>query len=151
VTEPIRPAELIQFLEGLRNPRVELRQQADVQELLAILLARGAWPEQAGEFRPLLAPLVCSSPDEQEAFYRAFAEWRKEERPQRLRSEELPPAPPTPTSQPRGHRARRLVTALMVVGVAAIGWRLRLPKPPPKQAMDIFCRKCLWRQKPTAT
>jgi hypothetical protein len=67
----ITPGQILAFLDTL-NPRPGMHERLLVQQLLTTLVTRDEWPSSPPEFRALLAPLVCSSQDEQREFYAAF-------------------------------------------------------------------------------
>jgi hypothetical protein len=122
-------SEIFEFLETLR-PAPGTHQLIMVQELLAGLAARQVWPEGGREFRELLAPIVCSSAEEQDAFYREFdARWAKGER--QKREERLTVEQNASAREPRRPRVWRrraaMYTPLAVLVIAAIVWQ---PKPP---------------------
>jgi len=54
---------------------VSTQQYIAAQDLLIALAANGQLPENPHALRTLLAPIVCSSPREQETFYRYFDRW----------------------------------------------------------------------------
>src|SRR5437899_1564331 len=65
------------FLEEIRSSSfpVSTQQLIAAHELLVQLQARNAWPGDVRRFASLLAPVLCSSPTEQEEFYHRFAKW----------------------------------------------------------------------------
>lgn len=70
---------LIEFLNELRGVGfdVSTQQYIAAQDLLIALAANGHLPEDPRSLRTLLAPVVCSTPREQESFYRYFDRWIK--------------------------------------------------------------------------
>lgn len=70
---------LIEFLNELRAVGfdVSTQQYIAAQDLLIALAANGHLPEDPRSLRTLLAPVVCSTPREQESFYRYFDRWIK--------------------------------------------------------------------------
>ncbi|HEX4949769.1 MAG TPA: hypothetical protein VFZ34_24100, partial [Blastocatellia bacterium] len=68
---------LIDLAEELRLAGYEISTQQYIaaQDLLIALAARNHLPTDPQRLRTLLAPLFCSSPSEQEDFYRRFAIW----------------------------------------------------------------------------
>ena len=70
---------LIDFLNELRAAGFDVSTQRYIaaQDLLIALAANGNLPEDPRSLRTLLAPIVCSSPREQENFYRYFDRWIK--------------------------------------------------------------------------
>ncbi|HEX7333937.1 MAG TPA: hypothetical protein VF290_20705 [Pyrinomonadaceae bacterium] len=70
---------LIDFLNELRAAGFDVSTQRYIaaQDLLIALAANGNLPEDPRSLRTLLGPVVCSSPREQENFYRYFDRWIK--------------------------------------------------------------------------
>jgi hypothetical protein len=70
---------LIGFLNELRAVGfdVSTQQYIDAQDLLIALAANGYLPEDPRSLCTLLGPIVCSTPREQENFYRYFDRWIK--------------------------------------------------------------------------
>jgi POT family proton-dependent oligopeptide transporter len=86
---------LPEFFEDLRRSgyRVDLRQVVLAERLLFALAERGELPEDIRELGPILGPLVCSTPEEQEEFPARYARW--------LGSVDAKPPPPPPPPAPR--------------------------------------------------
>jgi hypothetical protein len=86
------------FLDGLRaqEHKVGTRQHIAVQELVGEMVARDFVPDSFADFGDWLAPLLCTSRQEQEEFHRQFQRWlldndfAKEEEVARLGEDERP-------------------------------------------------------------
>ena len=124
------PVRLTDFLDYLRSD-VNGFDPGDEQYLAALSLlemiaTRGAIPEAPAGWRTVLAPVLCSSPEQQELFYKLFREWL---------THPLTPSPPTPPTPLSKHttvadnsqtskflrRLSRGVAALSIVGFCALG------------------------------
>jgi PASTA domain-containing protein len=100
---------LIVFIDQLRLAGYDIgaQQYINAQNLLLSLADRGQWPEDVRSLRTWLAPILCSSPREQENFYRRFDEW--------ARSNSTPPVPggggvgPGPGPEPERPFNRKLL------------------------------------------
>jgi hypothetical protein len=68
---------LIEFLEELRlkGYNISTIQYMAVQNLLIALAAQGQLPDDPKKLSTLIAPIVCSSPDEQDEFYAEYEQW----------------------------------------------------------------------------
>jgi hypothetical protein len=73
----VNPDKLVAFIGELRllGFRISTQQYIDSQNLLIALAARGLLPHEPQRLRTLLGPLLCSSPNEQETFYRLYDQW----------------------------------------------------------------------------
>ena len=70
-------ATLPDFLDDLKSEgfRIDIGHYALSQELLLRLFSYGALPEDPRRLKTLLAPLLCSSPSEQDQFDERFGIW----------------------------------------------------------------------------
>jgi len=70
----LNPEELLDFLDELRQRgfNIGAEQFVAAQDLLLALAGHGKLPVDPRRLRTYLAPIVCASPQEQEAFYREF-------------------------------------------------------------------------------
>ncbi|MGH7596621.1 MAG: DUF1566 domain-containing protein [bacterium] len=68
---------LIAFIDSLRRDgyNIGTEQYVAAQDLLLALAANGQWPHSARRLKTLLAPILCTSPKEQEDFYYRFEQW----------------------------------------------------------------------------
>lgn len=88
-TQPaLEPEKLIEFIDELRHSgfNIGTQQYLAVQDLLILLAAQGRLPAEAAGLKTWLAPVVCSSPKEQEYFHREFDRWLKQRREPTIRS-----------------------------------------------------------------
>lgn len=69
--------ELIEFIDELRQYgyHISTEQYIAVQRLLVALAASGDSLEYPQKLGKLLAPILCTSPEEQQSFYRLFEQW----------------------------------------------------------------------------
>jgi len=69
--------DLIRLVDDLRLAGYDIgtQQYIDVQRLLVALAAHGRHPPRLLDLPSLLAPVLCSSPKEQEKFYLYFSQW----------------------------------------------------------------------------
>jgi Tfp pilus assembly protein PilF len=72
-----QPSELVDFIEVLRlsGYEVSAEQYIAAQRLLVTLAAQGDLLDRPESLATLLAPVLCTSPEEQEAFPRNYAQW----------------------------------------------------------------------------
>src|SRR5690349_17103479 len=89
---------LPRFLEGLRAQgyKVGTRQHIAVNELVGELVARDSLPGSLADLGGWLAPLLCTTPDEQADFRAQLDCWLLDNR----FVEPPPPPPPPPPPQP---------------------------------------------------
>ena len=68
---------LSDFIDELRESgyRIGVSQYIAVQDLIVALTNQGELPEEPDRLRTLLAPILCSSPTEQEDFQYRFDDW----------------------------------------------------------------------------
>lgn len=68
---------LLAFIDSLRRDgyNIGTEQYIAAQDLLLALAANGHWPHSARRLKTLLAPILCTSPKEQEDFYQRFGQW----------------------------------------------------------------------------
>ncbi len=137
--------ELFEFLGELRQGGFDFstEQYIAVHDLLLALAASGERPLAAKRLRTYLAPVICTSPREQEIFYDRFERW--------LASRPEPVAPPDETGEQEAEvsspesdlqaLARRLrpwkwmiAAAVILLGIAAAIFFLQ-PPPPVWQAL----------------
>jgi hypothetical protein len=76
-TQTLELEDLVRLIDDLRLAGYDVgtQQYINAQRLLLALAAHGRHPERPQDLRPLLAPLFCSSPREQESFYEYFPRW----------------------------------------------------------------------------
>lgn len=115
------PECLISLIERLRLAgfKIGAGQHIQAQNLLILLASRGLLGVNADGLKTWLGPVFCSSPEEQETFYKLFDEWM----------EEVPPAEPTRSSV-RGSFLRpkwlwRSLAAAAVIAVLLIIFNYR--------------------------
>jgi outer membrane protein OmpA-like peptidoglycan-associated protein len=120
---------LTEFLDFLRSG-ISGFETGDEQHLAALFLlegiaARGQTPRAPSGWRTILAPVLCSSPAQQELFYQLFDQW--------LANPPEPPPPPPPPPPPEGNgdakalkrfdRLRWWIAASVVVIFGVLGYR----------------------------
>jgi photosystem II stability/assembly factor-like uncharacterized protein len=102
-----------------------------VRRLLLALFAEGQLPEQLGELKTLLAPIVCTNRDQQDSFYRSFDE-------EFLRSQDSRVGQDDPERKRSEHKKKifrmraAMAVVLVLVAIGAI-YHFR-PRPQPKKA-----------------
>jgi hypothetical protein len=69
--------DLLDFVESLRDDgyNIGAAQYIHVQNLILLLAARGALPDDPARLRTLIAPIVCDSPERQADLEGRFARW----------------------------------------------------------------------------
>ena len=69
--------ELIELIDELRLAGYDIgtQQYISAQNLLLTLAARGQLPANPRDLQTWLAPLLCSSPKEQDHFYQHYKQW----------------------------------------------------------------------------
>jgi hypothetical protein len=79
----VRYEELFAFVYGLRDEgfRFSPTQFVDIQKLLVLLVSGGEIKNDLPRLKTYLAPLLCSSPEGQENFYKHFDRWLKTHQP----------------------------------------------------------------------
>ena len=94
---------LIDFLNELRalGFDVSTQQYIAAQNLLIALAAGGQLPDDPHALRTLLAPIVCSSPREQDSFYRYFDHWIKRNPKATLAAQTAGEVIPASVNEPR--------------------------------------------------
>ncbi|MGH7450267.1 MAG: hypothetical protein ACRENG_02905, partial [bacterium] len=136
---------LIAFIDGLRRDgyNIGTEQYVAAQDLLLALAANGQWPHSARRLKTLLAPILCTSPKEQEDFYYRFKQWLVAQsarlEPQEREHEE----PDSPSAENdlqnlarRTRPWRWIVLALVITfGVAIIAIILTSPPAPVLQTL----------------
>jgi len=79
IAQPIwlDPDLLTDFIDELRESgyRIGVSQYIAVQDLMVALANQGKLPENSERLRTLIAPILCSSPTEQEDFQYRFDDW----------------------------------------------------------------------------
>ncbi|MDZ4797412.1 MAG: formylglycine-generating enzyme family protein [Bryobacteraceae bacterium] len=129
---PAAPSQLYEFLASLRHPRGAFQpagnQLLAAYELIAALADRAEWPEESEQWRTLLAPVLCSSPAQQEAFYSLFSQHFGEsaaaERTNATTAAERPRNSLIPS-----RRALLVAIAVVVIAVGIV-WMERQLRPP---------------------
>ena len=73
----LNPENLTNFIDELREVgyNIGIAQYVAAQDLILALLAKGESLNQPERFKSLLAPLLCSSPTEQDDFQQRFDQW----------------------------------------------------------------------------
>ena len=134
-SERLKPADILAFARGLTahgfdfHPHTELL----LNDLLFLLIERGEWPDDPRQLRPILAPVLCSSPQQQADFNHLFDQFagRPKRKPRPARPRPRAPGPSgTSAASPRRPAATALELTLAVIALAAIGWELNRPLPP---------------------
>jgi len=76
----LTPDELFSFIDALRRDGYNLGAEHYIasQDVLLALAAQGQWAGQARGLKTLLAPILCSTPQEQAGFYERFDDWLKQ-------------------------------------------------------------------------
>jgi hypothetical protein len=99
--------DLLRFIDQLRLAGFDISTQQYVaaQNVLIGLAAHGCWPTDQRALRTWLAPIICSSPHEQENFYRRFDHWVEQRMP-------APTPNPRPTPRPDSGLIGRYLPAL---------------------------------------
>ena len=127
-----RYEELFSFVCDLRRAdfKISTPQLIAVQKLIVALARSGENPIDFARLKTFIAPLVCSSPEEQTAFYHHFDQWLETHQPPVLTevaaaiSHEQPPAPTNSASekevsqswwQTRAFKAAISLTGLLIV------------------------------------
>src|SRR5882724_3429784 len=122
-------SHLVNLIDELRAAGYDIstQQYIGAQNLLIALAARGELPRDLRSLRTWLAPVICSSPREQENFYRYFDRWV-------TRHPELTTRAPVPQENDQGnveiakteHRWKAVAAnsswlPLLLFGVIAVG------------------------------
>jgi len=113
----VTATQLSEFLDWLRDGGsgfdVGDRQYLAAQSLMETLAARGEWPADKDSWRTLLAPVLCSSPLQQQHFYDLLDQWfltpQNAQRPASLGDDAL-----------GGARRRPISRAVWVYGVLSV-------------------------------
>ena len=73
------PAKLVDFIHELHEQGfvISTEQYSAAQDLLITLAAQGRMPANPQSLSSWLAPILCTSPEEQRIFYEQFKEWLK--------------------------------------------------------------------------
>src|SRR4051812_5123057 len=76
-TQTLALEDLIRLIDDLRSAGYDIgtQQYINAQRLLLSLATHGRHPARLSDLRPLIAPVLCSSPWEQEHFYEYFPRW----------------------------------------------------------------------------
>jgi hypothetical protein len=142
ITNAPSTEELIEFVEQLRGLDFQIgtQQYISAQNLLIALAAHGQLLNETDRLRTCLAPIFCTSPEEQELFYEQFARWttRRMLRREPFKSAGVPDKA-TPTEMPaqtllgklglRFGRRRLAGTAVLITIIVVIVLSLR-SRPP---------------------
>jgi formylglycine-generating enzyme required for sulfatase activity len=125
-------AELDRLITLLKDADISAApdQIVAAHDLLLRLEFSNAAPATLAHWRPLLAPVFCRSPQEQERFYRLFDAWCANTAATTAADrKQVEPIPPLPQ---RTHlRPRHVLGAIGIVAVIALGVLLRPPQPQP--------------------
>lgn len=92
---------LFDFLDELRasSYKIDARQYMVLSDLLILLIARGETFDDFSKLKNIIAPLICSTPYEQEDFYQRFDHWSKSIQTEQSAAN-TPPLSDKPTTQP---------------------------------------------------
>ena len=119
--------QLLGFLDHLRNSGfdVGIRQYIMAQDALVALAAGGLLPCHPERLRNWLAPIVCGSPKEQDAFYNEFAVWLDQHPDLRavLADEKVSASQPEQVDEdgrPRARRRTRTILASVLITAACV-------------------------------
>jgi formylglycine-generating enzyme required for sulfatase activity len=137
---PTEASAVLDFVLGLRGDDFDkgLQRYYAVHDLLITLLHRGEWPSRAASLKNLIAPLMCSTADQQTEFYDRFDEWVREQASQRA-SFWLPPDVPDNRRSNSTRRTQWSAVALAVIALfiaVPIIWKKTHP-PPPAQGPKV--------------
>ena len=134
---PADPSRLYDFLALLREKRSGFsaagQQWLAAYELVSAMADREQWPDAAEDWRTLLAPALCSSPEQQAKFYSLFD---THFRPTAAASPTPGLTPVETADAPAGQKAWKPWAALLLLlaTLPPAGWygwtRVRLPAPP---------------------
>jgi formylglycine-generating enzyme required for sulfatase activity/Mg-chelatase subunit ChlD len=124
-TQTLGLEDLIRLVDDLRGEGfgVGMRQYVDAQRLLISLAAHGRHPRHPLDLCTHLAPVLCSTPKEQEKFYTFFPQWLSGQSHLAQDSDRLSQLDPGAGTKPLGGKRRRWLTArslLFVGGVVAL-------------------------------
>ncbi|HKQ76804.1 MAG TPA: SUMF1/EgtB/PvdO family nonheme iron enzyme [Blastocatellia bacterium] len=114
------PEGLMDLAEELRLAGYDIGAERNIaaQDLVIALAAHGRLPKEPRELRTLLAPIFCSSPTEQDEFYRRFEGWLDRRQGSKGRSKPSPdPSPWKKAGRLRRLRFPRISKALAATGV----------------------------------
>jgi predicted AlkP superfamily pyrophosphatase or phosphodiesterase len=108
--------ELHLLLDALRGAgyRVGAEEYFAVDRVLLVLAASGQWPNDPARLAPLLAPLLCRTPQEQDDFRTHFDRWL-------ALLARVPPPPPTPPRPPNALEAHLRIVRWIATAVGAVG------------------------------
>lgn len=122
VAEGLTAGEILRFVESLRESgfRYSSEQWIALSELLLCLDASGIWPRDASELAAFIAPLICSTGEQQRFFHSRCSAWLGA---RALRSEDgrtaaEGTATSTPTRAPKTRRRLAIFTAVIVILMA---------------------------------
>jgi hypothetical protein len=135
--------KLLAFVLSLQDAGfdVSTHQYFAIHSLLLELLERGEWPRHTADLKLILAPLVCSTPAQQDEFYLRFEEWVAKEDPRPLPVAKSTQAQTRVEPQrPRPAASRWICVAAGIVLIAAGLFLRRRPvdqlpeagEPPPR-------------------
>ena len=138
--------QLLEFLDHLRNSGFDLsiRQYIMAQDALVALAAGGLLPCHPERLRNWLAPIVCGSPKEQDAFYTEFAVWLDQHPDLRATLADEPVSASQPEQldadgRPSARRRTRTIFASVLITAACVlaifiarirSFPAELPPPP---------------------
>jgi formylglycine-generating enzyme required for sulfatase activity len=120
-TQTLGLEDLIRLVDDLRGEGfgVGMRQYVDAQRLLISLAAHGRHPRRPLDLCTHLAPVLCSTPKEQEKFYTFFPQWLSGQSHLAQDSDRLSQLEPGAGTKPLGGKKRRWLTARSLLFVAA--------------------------------
>lgn len=141
----IKPDELFKFLDELRQAgyKIGTEQYIAVQDVLIALASQGRLPDtfqDLYQLRTWIAPIICTSPEEQNTFYERFDHWLN----QSLSSAQKTfPPDNEPQTVTRGLKLWGWIVAGMVVLLAVVVFTLYSPsqlpvdQPPPFPTISV--------------
>lgn len=121
-TQTLGLEDLIRLVDDLRGEGfgIGMRQYVDAQRLLISLAAHGRHPRRLLDLCTHLAPVLCSTPKEQEKFYTFFPQWLSGQSHLAQDSDRLSQLNPGAGTKPLGGKRRRWLTARSLLFVAVI-------------------------------
>jgi formylglycine-generating enzyme required for sulfatase activity len=121
-TQTLGLEDLIRLVDDLRGEGfvVGMRQYVDAQRLLISLAAHGRHPRRPLDLCTHLAPVLCSTPKEQEKFYTFFPQWLSGQSHLAQDSDRLSQLEPSAGTKPLGGKRRRWLTARSLLFVVAL-------------------------------
>lgn len=121
-TQTLGLEDLIRLVDDLRGEGFGdgMRQYVDAQRLLISLAAHGRHPRRPLDLCTHLAPVLCSTPKEQEKFYTFFPQWLSGQSHLAQDSDRLSQLELGAGTKPLGGKRRRWLTARSLLFIAAV-------------------------------